>query len=46
MARYLCARSGKPMIRYLSDLLRPSVERDFNKAGREILKGKEGTKGE
>lgn len=32
MARYVTARRGASLVKYLSDILRPVVERDFAKA--------------
>ncbi len=45
-ARYLAASAGKELSAYVSDLLRPAIEREFEKAGRELMGGKvaEGTK--
>jgi hypothetical protein len=41
-ARYLAAREGVELSAYVSGLLRPAVEREFRKAGRELF-GEEGT---
>ena len=38
-ARYLCARSGKPLIDYLSDLLQPEVDRQFKEAAKDVAGG-------
>jgi hypothetical protein len=40
-AKYLAAQKGVPMSDYLSDLLRPVLDREFRKAGKELLKGDE-----
>ena len=37
MARYLVAQRGLVLSEYLSDILRPVIERDMKKAGREII---------
>jgi hypothetical protein len=39
MARYVCAQTGTPLIDYLSKILRPAVERDFRKAGKQLMEG-------
>jgi hypothetical protein len=39
MARYVVARTGTPLIEYLSGILRPAIERDFRKAGQDISGG-------
>jgi len=36
-ARYLSAREGLELSAYVSGLLRPLIEREFKKAGRELL---------
>jgi hypothetical protein len=36
-ARYLCAESGQSMTEYLSDMIRPKVEKDFRKAAKPLL---------
>lgn len=36
-AKYLAAQKGVPVSDYLSDLVRPAIEREFRKAGRELL---------
>jgi hypothetical protein len=38
MAQYVTSRNGKPLIEYLSEILRPTIERDFRKAGKELEK--------
>ena len=38
-AKYLAARAGVPMSDYLSDLLRPTIEREMRKAGKELFEG-------
>jgi hypothetical protein len=40
-ARYLAAQSGLELSGYLSQLLRPQIEREFKKAGRELLSDEE-----
>jgi hypothetical protein len=40
-ARYLAAQKGVPVSDYLSDILRPVIDREFKKAGREFLEGGE-----
>jgi hypothetical protein len=35
--RYLAARAGKDMSVYISNLLRPVVDKEFRKAGRELF---------
>jgi hypothetical protein len=40
-ARYLAARAGTELSAYLSALLRPVIEREFQKAGRELFKDEE-----
>jgi hypothetical protein len=39
MARYLVAQRGLVLGEYLSAILRPAIERDMRKAGRELLGG-------
>lgn len=39
MARYVVARSGVPLVDYLSGILRPAIERDFRKAGASLAGG-------
>ncbi len=41
MARYLAARRSVPISTYLSEILRPAIERDFRKAGQELKPGGE-----
>lgn len=36
-ARYIAAQRGVAMSDLLSDLLRPAIDREFRKAGRELL---------
>jgi hypothetical protein len=36
-AKYLAAQRGIPLSDYLSELLRPVIEREFRKAGRELM---------
>jgi len=43
-ARYLSAREGLELSAYVSGLLRPLIEREFKKAGRELLRENEGEK--
>jgi hypothetical protein len=40
-ARYLAASDGVELSAYISGLLRPLVEREFKKAGRELMGGSE-----
>jgi hypothetical protein len=40
-ARYLAAHSGLELSGYLSALLRPMIEREFKKVGREMMGGDE-----
>ena len=42
--RYLAARAGLELSAYVSGLLRPTVEQEFRKAGRELLKDERETK--
>jgi hypothetical protein len=35
--RYLAAREGVALSEYLSRILRPAIEREFKKAGRELM---------
>lgn len=39
-AKYLAAQKGIPVAEYLSAILRPVLDRDFRKAGRELEGGK------
>lgn len=36
-AKYLAAKKGVPMSDFLSQLIRPVVEREMRKAGRELM---------
>jgi hypothetical protein len=36
-AKYLAARKGAPLSEYLSGLLRPLIEQEFKKVGRELM---------
>jgi predicted HicB family RNase H-like nuclease len=40
-ARYLAAKEGVPLSEYISRMLRPSLDREFRKAGREFIEGQE-----
>lgn len=39
MARYLVAQRGLVLSEYLSGILRPAIEKDMKKAGRQIIEG-------
>lgn len=39
MARYVAARRGVHLSVLMSELVRPAVEREFRKAGKELLEG-------
>jgi hypothetical protein len=41
-AKYLATRRDVPMSEFLSSLLRPAIEKEFRKAGRELLADGEG----
>ena len=36
MARYVASRKGLKLIDYLGAILRPAIERDFRKAGKDL----------
>jgi hypothetical protein len=38
-ARYVAAKNGVPLIDFLSDIIRPVVNREFLKAGKDITEG-------
>jgi hypothetical protein len=38
-AKYLAAQRNMPVSDYLSDLLRPVIEREFKKAAKDLLNG-------
>ena len=40
-AKYLAAQQGIPASEYLSSLIRPILDREFRKAGRDLLAGEE-----
>ena len=40
-ARYLATERGEDLSDYLSDLLRPIVQREFRKAGKDLMGGDE-----
>jgi hypothetical protein len=42
-ARLIAARQGKPLATYLSDLIRPGIERDWTRIVRETQKREEGS---